>query len=430
MTATTQPDPETPCPSCGASLPSAPGWPNWCPACGWNLVAGPSAPAPGWRQRLGQRMALKLYDDLATHPLADAATARRGMVWSASLLTAFTLATLVYAASLSLAWIGFDLLVLQPWQNGWVVFGAVILLLLAWLALPARAELPDAIVARADAPTLYLAAERLAAAMGTAPPTGIAISREFNANYRVCSWRADRYVELGLPLLAVLDGPEQMALLAHELSHGVNSDPLRGRYLHGAYATLEQWGQSLRPVHIGGSEGGLVGLLAVPFELVQLALSEAMRLLAFGMVLLVMRESQRAEYLADRLAAAVTGDHAMRAMLEKLGARDAIEIAVSRHALNGREDSLLPVLRETVAAMPESERERLRRWSRLQLSRVDATHPPTALRVELLARIAAAEPPPPVLSAAEFAALDAELARMMPAIQRQLTNHYLVGLYG
>lgn len=429
MTATAHPESEASCPSCRASLPDTPGWPRWCPACNWNLDTDEPAQTTTWRQRLGERIALRLYDDLAVHPLGDVATARRGMVWSVSLLAAFALATLVHAASLLLAWTGFDLLVLQPWHNGWVVLGAAMLLLLAWLALPARAQPPDAIVARSEAPTLYLAADRIAAAMGAAAPTGIAISAELNASYRVCGWRSDRYVELGLPLLAVLDGPERMALLAHELSHGANGDPLRGRYLFGAYATLEQWGQSLRPVHIGGSEGGLVGVLAVPFELVQLALSEFMRLLAFGVVLLVMRESQRAEYLADRLAAAVSGARAMRTALEKLGARDAIELAVSRHALNGREDSLLPVLRETVAALPDSERERLRRLSRMRLSRVDATHPPTALRVELLARSASVEPPP-VLSESEFAALDAELVRLMPAIQRKLTNHYLVGLYG
>ncbi|MFN3629436.1 MAG: M48 family metalloprotease [Casimicrobiaceae bacterium] len=40
------------------------------------------------------------------------------------------------------------------------------------------------------------------------------------------------------PLMAILSPEERIAVMAHELSHGANGDPLRGTFLSGAVNTL------------------------------------------------------------------------------------------------------------------------------------------------------------------------------------------------
>jgi hypothetical protein len=48
--------------------------------------------------------------------------------------------------------------------------------------------------------------------------------------------------------------------------------------------------------------GGLISILAIPFELIGLAVSEALLKCAGLMYLFIVREGQRAEYFADALA--------------------------------------------------------------------------------------------------------------------------------
>ena len=79
--------------------------------------------------------------------------------------------------------------------------------------------------------------------------------------------------------------------------------------------------------------------------------------------------------------------------------------------------------------MQASERERQRRLSKRKGRRVDATHPPTALRIAMIQQRPAL-PARIWLSDAEESQLDAELASLEPEIQRRLVSHYLVGIHG
>ncbi|EFK94930.1 peptidase, partial [sediment metagenome] len=146
------------------------------------------------------------------------------------------------------------------------------------------------------------------------------------------------YVELGAPLMAILQPSERLAVLAHELSHGANGDPLRSMYLQGAVNTLASWGTSARPPGIGTLGDGMpfgpiISLLGIPIDLLMLAVSEALFAAARGLLLLVMRQSQRAEYKADLLAASVAGSKEMMTALEKTYLGDSVLESVRRHAL-------------------------------------------------------------------------------------------------
>jgi hypothetical protein len=86
--------------------------------------------------------------------------------------------------------------------------------------------------------------------------------------------------------------------------------PFGGRYLGGALNTVVRWGGVIRPTTVTGlGEGMLYGpiisILGIPFAIVALLLSEAIFLVAKGFYLLVLRQSQRVEYLADVLASKI-----------------------------------------------------------------------------------------------------------------------------
>jgi heat shock protein HtpX len=427
--------PTQPCPGCGAALEPRPQWASWCAHCEWNLLpkseAVPQSRWLEWRRQLGARLALRLFSDLSKEPVESGH--RRGLRWSPSLLLAFTIAGLVHGASLAFAVWGLYVL-FAPWTNPFAVFGAAVALLLAWLSWPRRAEPPDRIVARTEFPNLYALADKAAAAMGAPAADGIAVSKDFGANYRVCGLTGKRFIELGLPLLAILTPQERVALIAHELSHGANGDPLRGQFLFGAVEALAQWANAIRPLSIGSSGDGMsygpiISLFAIPFELALLALSEVLLALAMGVLLLVLRESQRAEYLADRLAASVSGARAMQTALEKTYLHDTIEAAVRRMALTGSEAPLEQVLLEAARSLPESELERQRRISRRLNWQVDSTHPPTAMRIEMLS-LRPVEGKGELSMDPQLHAIDAELAALMPTVRRELVDHCIEQSYG
>lgn len=379
--------------------------------------------------RLGERSSDALFDELRGAPLA--ASQRRSPTRSPSLLAAYAIAGMVHLSSVLLVvasvlvWIG-------PWPNLFVVMAALTLPLLAWSLRPRIVAAPEELLSRDAFPALYRAADRLADAMHAPHPQAIGISCEFNANFRRAGWRARSYIELGLPLMLLAQPDERLAIIAHELSHGVNGDPLRARFLYSAVATLERWAEVTRPLSIGASAdhvsfgGPLVSLIVIPFELAMLGGSRMLDGIAQIVLLLVLRESQRAEYWADRLAASVVGTRSMQDALRMLAMTEAAESAQRRQAIDGGIDDLAGLLAGARSSIPANEIARIEQLSRHERTRVDLTHPPTALRLDMLA----AWPAQPVaieFSASDLLEIQRELLQLMPAIQRELTNRYVVG---
>jgi len=109
------------------------------------------------------------------------------------------------------------------------------------------------------------------------------------------------------------------------------------------------------------------------------------RVLTLGLPLLAahLRDSQRAEYLADALAARVAGSQAEIAMDEKMLFASVFETVALQAAREGGAN-LFEQLREYLQSAPERELERRRRVARLEGVRLSATHPPTARRLDLI----------------------------------------------
>lgn len=383
------------------------------------------------RRQLGERLSRNLLEEVSREDLI--ATRRLRVRVSGRLALAYLLALLVHGAGLGAGVAGVMLLA-GPWSNLFIPLGGVALMLLCIAARPRLPQAPDHLLSRERFPALHALSDRIAAALGARPVDGIGVCADFNANYRVAGWRRERYVEIGSPLMAILTPAEQVALLAHELSHGVNGDPLRGQFLGHAVDTLAAWGTAARPLAIGQlgqgmAAGPIVSLVGLPFELMMLAVSELLFAAARGMLWLVMRESQRAEYLADLLAATVAGSAAMRGVLEKTYLDEVVDAAVRVHALTTPHDAIEPTVRGAAAAVSAAELDAHRATSRSESWRTDASHPPTAMRVDQLLR-REDRPPTVTLLPADEQALAEEVSRLLQMSQTTLVGRKLEAIYG
>ena len=84
---------------------------------------------------------------------------------------------------------------------------------------------------------------------------------------------------------------------------------------------------------------------------------------------------------------------------------------------------MFEVLRSKVENIPPRERERLARVARLAASRLDATHPPTAYRIQLLQARPAGQPEF-MISAEDNEAIERELGKLVPEFESMLLDEY------
>jgi Zn-dependent protease with chaperone function len=289
---------------------------------------------------------------------------------------------------------GAVVLVVAAGANPFADVLAVVLLLLAFLMRPRLGKIDeDALVlSPADAPEVYALVDDVAAALSSRSADVIVVDERFNASWGVVGLRRRRVLTLGLPLLAALEPQQQVSLLAHEVGHERNGDVGRTFVVSTALNALAELVVLFSPdFDEGGREMGAFGDVAT-------AVMRIFSLPFWGMLLglwmLVLRDSQRAEYLADALAAHVAGTAAEIASQEALLLGPALDARLQRAMAEHRYDGAdsIAVLRAAARDVPPGERERRRRVARLEGVALDATHPPTGRRIALLERRPPAEP--------------------------------------
>jgi heat shock protein HtpX len=412
------------CPQCGTIVPSDPRYVTWCDHCDWNVVPQqperPRAVFPAMYVSMGERWGQRLYQSLRSregHPSSLTATR----------LLALLCSLFVHAITFVLATVGLVLLI-HGWTYPVTLILGLFLLGAAVVVRPRGATMPERILPRKQYPALYKLADDVAMALGTRPVYGIVADANFNAGFSQVGLRRRSIVSLGLPLFSVLDEQERVALLAHELAHGVNGDPARGFLVGSAINSLARWHFLLQPdrgVMVGS---GTVAAASAIANVISLLLSQIPRFGAYILSHLLWRDSQRAEYLADRLAMEVSGSAAALSTLDKLHLAPQYAHAVRTVAMSRQPLDLFEELHKLVGEMPERERERIRRVERLEGSRLDSTHPPTAFRIDLLQSYPVAAPRV-VLGRAESQAMDKELGRLHKAVQTAMVNRYQNSLY-
>lgn len=349
-----------------------------------------------------------------------------------SRLTAYGIAAVIYltafllfAASVAILVFGFP--------NPFAFLFSFVFFSLAFFMRPRFGKPPkEDVLSRDQAPTLHAVADEIADALDTSRVDTIVVDHEFNASWATLGLRRRRVLQLGLPVLAMLPPQERVALIAHELAHGRNGDSGRGLFVGSAVRALEELYSIFAPdPHL--SEAVTLGELGLFDRMTNVFFWIVSRPILGVLYLelhLLLRDSQRAEYLADALAADAAGTEGVVSLHEKLLLESTFQ-AVVQHASRRPDADQVDVFAEVAgmsANVPDRERERRRRVARLEEARLDATHPPTARRIELL------EGRPPkaprvTLAAEQSAAIDDELASKRPVLQRVLVEEYQDSLY-
>lgn len=430
---------ETLCPGCGKVIPHEAGYVDWC-ECGWNLKPARVKESRNLLRRfydaLGKKRGRVVFERLVT----SSDLHRHGFTVQTALLFLAAASVQLFTAALLVCG---AYLICTNYTNPLLIVLGLSLIALAVTGRPRLGKVPAHCLAPDKFPELHKLVARIASLLKTSPPDCLVIDNHFNARVGRRGLRQRKVLFIGLPLFSVLGGQEQVALIAHELAHLVNGDPTRGVFVSITLKTLAEWHRLLARDHFwprtpsgkaryGGRSFGMAGGIANLAEfltnvLVHL-LSYIPYLFLLALVHLSWDEQQRAEYLADRLGAQVSGTQAFISMSEKLLFSSRVRFVVQRGALNARSRDVIEELQADFKSIPAREYERMRRLAALEETKLNATHPPTAFRIGLL-QAGEFHAPQHSLSERDEAALVEELKHFRPAVNRQLIDEYRRTLY-
>lgn len=293
-----------------------------------------------------------------------------------------------------------------------MLFGPVLIigtLVLVWPRRRERHWQPWTVDA-GTAPALFGLLARVAEAAGTPMPHEVHLDHDVNASTGVHGLRRRRVLSLGLPLWAALDPQERVGLLAHEFGHFVNHDARRGVVVTGGIRVL----RNILDVLTGSVRQGNLWVLPVT-----VVVAPVLWLLSVALLVLAGRDSQRAEYLADQIAARVAGTAAMAGLF------DGLLVAVDLRAAVTAAHRNLADPRGWRAAAVHLRGAATLDTARLLSLRNDASllgsHPPTGLRRRMVLSWPVQEPQV-APGEQEWAAIDAELSPWFAKLANRLSG--------
>lgn len=370
---------KTYCPNCHSELTVNKGYVAWCESCNWNLNPLHNQAKNEAFQDFYARISRKLGHEL----LKFMKEGHYQSKLTPALCMAYILSGCVHLVSCAILVAGIWLAIIG-WGKFFFMLGSVVCLVVAWLTRPRFGRIQDPILPKEEWPILYKVVNDVASILQAKPVTAITIGYDYNAAFGSAGLRGDKYLRLGLPLFAVLNAQERVALIAHELGHGVNKDTSKGFFIGTAISSLAVWHDMLRPDAIIEESPNLVDIMMIPINLILLGMSRIIYGIMYILAHMLFQDSQRAEYMADYLATTVSGVKAKVSLLEKNHLGQYYQYVMQRALITKDHTTLFQELRNQFANMPEQEITRIRRIGRMEESRLDATHPPTAYRIEFL----------------------------------------------
>lgn len=412
----------TRCPQCAHQLPADPLYVTWCDQCDWNVdPTGPTDKTPAWRLRLEHRLADTLYRELEQGKIH-----RPG--WDAARVAAYLLSAVILLLPLAGLLGGIALLVFyRPlWLSAplsLIAFGVALLLRPRANQLDSDTQL----IHREQAPLLFALLDKIAAAVGTTPVGAVALDAEPNVYYARVGWRFTPVIGIGLSAWMGLRPQERVAVLAHEFGHGRNGDARHGWVVNSAAAILDELDETFseqpydryREEAAYLTDSGTAASLITRF--VNATVGGAVRGVQWVLTRIDLRSRQRAEYLADRRSAEIAGSEAGARALERLVLMESSHRALQQAVRFSSEVDPLEAATRTVNEIPAREVERRLRVSGLRDSRIDASHPPTNLRVKLI-RARPAQSALVVLANDQSRAIDRELAVPAQTVLKELRS--------
>lgn len=394
---------------------------TWCERCDWNLGGETPLADEGFfaRQyiRIGERYGKTTLETLKHMPAQNLRPH-----WTIRKALAFSLAASVHLLTLALLVAGIVLIAIgfPETEIPLMLLGAGFCAL-AWFMRPKPGKVPvKDIASQKDFPALHALVNEVAQKLGGQPINNIIVNEDFNAAYGVFGWRRVPVLWIGLPLWMALGPRERLALLGHEVAHGVNGDGTRGFIVGSALSALDEWIGFFRgPLHHGATSteilaGYMTWIFSVPFAAAQSLLAQLLWL-----------DKQQAEYFADYLASTISGTDAAVSMLQRSKCGEHLDDVLLRNAYSTSQSGayILGLFRQRIAGLPAREWQRLARSSQHEGARLDASHPPTAYRIDFLGVHRVAEPRM-VAKESAMTAIDAELNTLQERLgQRLIARH-------
>ena len=404
------------CDDCGARVPVLDLVRAWCDACGWNLSeAEPKRNSIDRKiDALGKIHGAWLLNQLMTASEADL----RPRITPAT-IAAFVISFLVFTANLLVGLAGLYLII-WGWPHVILVGGGLILLVICWFLRPQLGSIPKDCVARGDFPALFAMIDRIAAELAIKPVEHVKIDEAFNASMGEAGFARAPILTIGLPMWVSFTPQERVALIGHELAHRVNNDPARSTIIWNGLLALDRWNYLLEPPRYSTESLGEV----VMHALMRLfgGMTRGVRGLLASLLFV---DSQRAEYLADHLAAKVAGSEAVVMMMRKLGLGYNLRAVAERVYYGGDTDgrSVIAAFHDFASAVPAREMERIKRVDEREEARIDASHPPTASRIRFIEGRARLDPIV-VLDDVQSRAMDNELQPFFARLSMKLMDDF------
>jgi heat shock protein HtpX len=409
----------TTCPDCSAEVPVEKGVRTWCEHCNWNVGGDAAPPEQSFLARqyiaIGKRYGSMVLGRLKSTPVQNVRPR-----WTPSKALAFAIAASVHLLSLILLVGGLVLIAAGPLAVAPTLLGAG-MCAFAWLFRPRPGKVPsEDLVSREAFPALHALVNDVAGELGAGAIGTIVVNEDFNAAYGVLGWRRVPVLWIGLPLWLALPPQERVALLGHEVAHGINGDSTRSFVVGSALDALDEWIAFLRgPLDHAVSLGELLGgyaawSLSIPFALLQGALAQLLWL-----------DKQRAEYFADYLGSTVSGTDAAVSSLQRLKCSEHLGDVLLKNVYSSSQSGaeILRLFQERIARLPDREWQRLARSSQREAARLDASHPPTAYRCAFL-QAHQVEKPGLVATDDTMRAIDAELETLEEPLGKRLIARY------
>ncbi|MFZ7943667.1 M48 family metallopeptidase [Neobacillus sp. 19] len=367
------------CPDCHAKIPYLNGYITWC-ECGYNMHPQKEEKKKSRIDRLYEHLGEK-NGQLVFNKMMNSSYVKPKISFFNGL--ALLIATIVHCISLGSILLGIYLLIFHFSHFIYLFFG-VVLLGIAWFTRPRIGKLEDdeRIIPIEDIPATYEVINDLATSMGVKKIDGIVMNEQYNASITRIGWRRKTIVKIGVPYFASLTPQEQCSVMAHELGHYLNKDLTYGFYYNTALSTLYEWYTLLDPVPAEQSfEYSLLDMVTNFFMKI---LSQIPYFFYWLLMHLVWNDSQVGEYLADYRAAQTCGSENVVKDLEKIHYADIYYHCVSKVSLINGQSNVIDEFRKALFLMPDREKKRYKLRCEQEKFQLDATHPPTAYRIQFI----------------------------------------------
>ncbi len=362
------------CESCGKHCEKYRGFPAWC-SCGWRVPLDHSTTSLSRFDSYLKKQRDKRGENVIRYVLRSGPRPRKV---SFRRLAVYFIVLLCIAPPVLLTIAG-------VWFCTKTTYGpfpyvlACVCFLFAWALRPRSGRTPKGTISRQEAPALFEVLDLISGRIDSPLADFVLFDDSVVAATGSYGLRGRRVVHLSPVFGAVLTPAELTGLLAHELGHSGNGDPVRARLVFVAISTLARLQRIVEPFNRPS---------IMPFvHLVAMVLNGLLLSVSHMLIRLTWWERQCAELRADLFGLRVSGVDAFTNTFAKFQYKDEINDFVRSRA-NASDPNLLAELRAAYRFLPDSVLELARmRWQvERRAANFDASHPPTRDRVEFANR--------------------------------------------